>query len=116
MDAFFKGFAEGFIAVPQLIGSSVGLVPPPAIFTQMKTDPQLLAPITHLLAPVTEVISPIVSPSTSSPSSSSGIVTSSGSSVVSESSSSDPTGQILGMDQNTALLVGGGVLLLLLLI
>jgi hypothetical protein len=107
MDAFFKGFAEGFIAVPQLIGSSVGLVPPPAIFTQMKTDPILLA---------TEVISPIVSPSISSPSSSSGIVTSSGSSVVSESSSSDPTGQILGMDQNTALLVGGGVLLLLLLI
>jgi hypothetical protein len=38
MDAFFKGFAEGFVAVPQLIGSSVGLVPPPAIFTQMKTD------------------------------------------------------------------------------
>ena len=116
MDAFFKGFAEGFVAVPQLIGSSVGLVPPPAIFTQMRTDPQLLAPITELLAPVTEVISPILGPSISSPSSSSGIVTSTGSSVVSESSeNSSPTPQILGMDQNTAFLVGGALLLLLLI-
>ena len=114
MDAFFKGFAEGFVAVPQLIGSSVGLVPPPAIFTQMRTDPQLLAPITELLAPVTEVISPILGPSISSPSSSSGIVTSTG--VVSESSENpSPTPQILGMDQNTAFLVGGALLLLLLI-
>ena len=115
---FFNGFVQGFVSTPQLIGSVIGLAPTPDIFKQIKTEPQILAPITQLIAPDTEVISPILSPLISSPSSSSGIVTSSGSSVVSESSPIGPAGpneQILGMDQNTAFLVGGGVLLLLLL-
>jgi len=111
-DAFFKGFGEGFLLVPQLIGSSVGLGPPPPLLTQLKTNPQVLAPVTEVLAPVTEVLAPILSIPSSNSSSSSGT----GSSVVSNVSGGSADGTILGMDQTTALLVGGGVLLLLLLI
>ena len=104
-DAFFKGFGEGFLLVPQLIGSSVGLGPPPPLLTQLKTNPQVLAPVTEVLAPILSI-----------PSSSSSSSSGTGSSVVSNVSGGSADGTILGLDQTTALLVGGGVLLLLLLI
>ena len=39
-DAFFKGFAEGFIAVPQLAASAIGIAPPPSLFAQILPPPQ----------------------------------------------------------------------------
>jgi hypothetical protein len=88
-DAFLKGFGDGFLFIPQLIGSSIGLTPPPSLLTQTGTDPKVFESFNN--------------------------ASSNGSSVVSDVTSSEPR-TIGGVDQTTALLVGGGVLLLLLLI
>jgi hypothetical protein len=97
-DAFFKGFGEGLLFVPQLAASAVGIAPAPTLFKSIE-QPTLF-----------QSIEPQQQPLQPEQTSSSSVV----SSNAINASGTPPT--ILGMDQNTALLVGGGVLLLLLLI
>jgi hypothetical protein len=99
-DAFFKGFGEGLLFVPQLAASAVGIAPPPALFKEILPPPKLFQSIEPPLEQEQQQQQ-----------------TSSSSFVSSDAINASGTpATILGMDQNTALLVGGGVLLLLLLI
>jgi hypothetical protein len=96
-DAFFKGFGEGLLFVPQLAASAVGIAPAPTLFKEILPQPQPPEPLQQEQQQQQTSSSSVVS---------SDAINASGT----------PTPTILGMDQNTALLVGGGVLLLLLLI